>query len=537
MEKMKRKLFFNILLLCSLGTLFSCKKLLEQEPKNSTYGDAFWSDPRAGANAVAGNYALLRDALSTGIYNTWNRYYMYGDAAADIEYAMRSNDGQGNAEVHSGRFESNYTVLALGDWSGYLRTVAMANIVYKKMSEVPDELLNYHQDPITYRNNVLGQALFIRALTYFMMVRIWGDVPLVTEAYEDPITAPQLGRTPKLEVMAQIEKDCEAALALLGWSYPSSSDRAVTANKGSVYALLAHLYLWRATVTNVQNDAPIMADVDKAADAIAQIEANGGYALTDTNRYYQTFIGRSTESIFEINKSEDTQEGSSQHIGRWFLNNTNVPYFTSTPYYYVKPSYLTSHFYEIKTVWQWVWENNAWVWKGVASKVLDTTDLRFRRNFQFTNTNYPTSIKYSNVIYRNPGQQRDGYFSNNMNIFRLSDMLLLKAEIALYRNQVPAAIEIINGFRKRNGGSALGFVPDNATKATVMSEYIIERAKELFVEGHLYYDLVRTRKALDLVPYLNADRFRQEGFYWPVSPQLFSNNRFLVQTQYWRGKI
>lgn len=534
---MKKNLFLPIFFVLAIGVLPSCKKLLEQEPRNSTYGDAFWSDPRAGGNAVAGNYALLRDALSTGIYNTWNRYYMYGDAATNIEFYPRAWDGQGNTEVHEGKFESNYTVLALGDWTGYLKTIAMANTVYKRMSEVPEDILNYHNDPVAYRQNVLGQALFIRALTYFMMVRIWGDVPLVTEAYDDPISAPHLPRTPKLEVMAQIEKDCNEALTLLKWSYPAAAEKAVTANKGSVYALLAHLYLWRATVTNVTTDQPIMADVDKAADAINQIETNGGYTLTDTANYYQTFIGRSAESIFEINKSENNQEGTTLHIGQLFLNNNYVDYFSQNAYYYVQPSYLDRWFSFQKEEWSWQWINNGWVWGPTLVSFSDTTDVRFRKNFEYTNTNYPTLVKYSNVIYRNPGQKLDGYFSNNMNIFRLSDMLLLKAEIAIYRNQLPTAINIINGFRTRNNGNELAQIQPAASRTEVMTQYIRERSKELFLEGHLYYDMIRTRTFAGEIPYLTTERFTQEGFYWPVSPRLFSANKFLVQTQYWRGKI
>lgn len=540
-KKMKKNLLLHIFLILGIGMMSSCKKLLEQEPRNTTYGDAFWSDPRAGASAVAGNYALLRDVLSSGLPNTWNRYYMYGDAASSVEFFPRNWDGQGNTEVHEGKFESNYTVLTLGDWTGYFKTIAMSNLVYKRMLEVPDEVLNRLDDPlldpVAYRQNILGQALFIRALTYFMMVRIWGDVPLVTEAYDDPINAPHLPRTPKLEVMAQIEKDCNEALSLLKWSYAKPGDRAVTANKGSVYALLAHLYLWRATVTNVTTDQPIMADVDKAADAINQIETNGGYRLTDTSNYYQTFIGRSSESIFEINKSESNQEGTTLHVGQLFLNKEYVKYFPANAYYYVLPSYLTSWFSYKGDSWGWQWVNNGWVWGLTKVDVHDSTDVRFKNSFQFTNTPHPTLAKYSNVIYRNPGQELDGYFSNNMNIFRLADMLLLKAEIALYRDQVPTAINIINGFRTRNNAHERSQILSTASKAEVMKQYIRERARELYLEGHLFYDMIRTRTFRDEIPYLNADRFKQEGFYWPISPRLFSANKFLVQTQYWRGRI
>lgn len=521
---------------------FSCKKILNQEPKNSTYNEVFWADARAGENAIAGNYALLRDVLSTGLYNSYNRYYMYGDAATGIEYSLRNEDGQGFTDVVNGRFGGNYASVAMGDWTGYYKTIAMSNIIVKNMEEVPISLLetsNTISDPEEYKKNIIGQALFIRALTYFMMVRIWGDVPLVTEAYDDPINAPHLGRSPKVEVMDQIEEDCIEALQNLKWSYYTTGDRSVTANKSAVYALLAHLYLWRATVADVNSDSPDLGYVDKALNAIEEIENNGNYSLTDTSNYYQTFIGRSSESIFEINKSEDTQEGTRENIGAKFLDNRYVDYFPSTAYYYVNPSYLSTHFYKISSDWDWVWNTDLeeWEWMEVTAKELDQNDIRIRKNFDDILSSYPTCIKYSNIIYREPGQKLDGYFSNNMNIFRLSDMILLKAEIALYKGQKQVAIEIINDFRKRNNSDPSSFVDQSATPDQVMDEYIIERGKELYLEGHLFYDLIRTRKSYDLIPWMDETRFRREGFYWPVSPNLFKENKFLVQTEYWRGKV
>ncbi|KKX47698.1 hypothetical protein [Sphingobacterium sp. IITKGP-BTPF85] len=40
----------------------SCNKFLEEEPRNSTYKEVYWKDPKAGESAIAGNYALLRNA-------------------------------------------------------------------------------------------------------------------------------------------------------------------------------------------------------------------------------------------------------------------------------------------------------------------------------------------------------------------------------------------------------------------------------------------------------------------------------------------
>ena len=64
-----------------------------------------------------------------------------------------------------------------------------------------------------------------------------------------------------------------------------------------------------------------------------------------------------------------------------------------------------------------------------------------------------------------------------------------------------------------------------------MDEYIIERGREMFLEGHLFYDLLRTRRYGYVVDWLPVERFRKEGFYWPVDPALFRNNP-LFKTDY-----
>jgi hypothetical protein len=166
----------------------------------------------------------------------------------------------------------------------------------------------------------------------------------------------------------------------------------------------------------------------------------------------------------------------------------------------------------------------------------DTLDVRYQQGFALRSGLKPITIKYANVIYRNPGQKLDAYLSNNMIIFRLSDMQLLKAEIALYKGDAATATTIINGFRRRHSYSP-DLVPAGATVAVVMNQYIKERNKELFLEGHLFYDLLRTRTYGQVVDWLTEDRFKREGYYFPVDPALFRQNRNLKQTSYWLGKV
>src|SRR5690606_7566852 len=227
---------------------------------------------------------------------------------------------------------------------------------------------------------------------------------------------------------------------------------------------------------------------------------NGGYQLADTARYSEIFVGRSRESIFELNMSENTLEGSNAHIGMKFLDNTFIPTYGSNAAHFVPPAYLSNHFYELKTEEGWVWNEAAWAWEWgeVTTRVLDTADVRFKSNFIEYRTERPVLKKYSNVVFRNPGQQLEPHLSNNMILFRLSDMLLLKAEIALYQDDPAAATAVINEFRAHYGASPTSQLAPGLSKAEVMDEYILERGKELYMEGHIFWDLVRTRKCFDI---------------------------------------
>ncbi|MFT3701490.1 MAG: RagB/SusD family nutrient uptake outer membrane protein [Agriterribacter sp.] len=584
MKKNTNQLYILISFLLIAGMTSSCKKILEQEPRNSTYAEVYWQSVRDCESAIAGNYSLLRAAFAkAGAYTDQAMsYYMYGDAAttATSYFAIRYT-GDGLDGIQGGDFTFQYNVQSLGDWTALYKAVTMSNVILKNVPQIKDELLAKNTDDVAaYKNKIMGQALFIRALAYFELTKVWGDVPLVTEAYDDPINAPQLPRSDKALVMKQIEDDCHQAMGMLKWGYEDINERAVTANRGSVYALLAHLYLWRATTTNLSTSEPVMEDVNSADTTLQALINLGGYTLQDTAKYGQQFIGRSVESIFEINMSENTQEGSSSNIGLGFLTEKYVKGYGTNPVFSVPDSYGSVHYSYPREGdgYDYVWDGNEYVWMKVHAKgmqyfitnssgeleevdvsylyygydgylflydnedtdnnefalvggiSIDANEVRYRNNFDGT-----VCTKYSNIIYRNPGTQTDGYLSNNMIIFRLSDMKLLQAEVALYKNNLPAAADVINFFRDRyNSHSAR--VTGTDTKESLMYEYILERGKEMYLEGQLYFDLIRTREFNEFIPWMKS-RFAAGGFFWPVNPALFKDNKFLTQTAYWRGKI
>ena len=575
-----------VLWLGLITTNTGCKKILEQKPRNSTYAEVFWQSARDCEAAIAGNYSLLRSALTEpgSFDNNAFRYYMYGDAQTTAStYFTINYNGDGLEGIQGGDFTFQYNLETLGNWTNFYKVIAMSNLVLKKAATMEDEKIAKDvEDVQEFKNKIEGQALFIRAFTYFELTKVYGDVPLVTESYEDVINAPQLPRADRMEVMKQIEDDCHQALNKLGWGYESVGERAVTANKGSVYALLAHLYLWRATTANLASDLPVAADVNSADTTLRALINKGGYLLQDTTSYGAQFTGQSTESIFEIAMSETNLEGASSHIGLAFLTDKYINGYGNVPRFWVTDNYISTH-YKVAVEARgtgWVYYNNNWEWmdlivfgstyyiENAAGQREDVTDLsdaqdgfayvysvdiedytfeligygpdakdvRYRNNFDAGGTQGRMCVKYRNVTYRNPGRKTDPYLSNNLIMFRLSDMRLLQAEVALYKNDLEEAAKVINFFRDRNN-SASDRVEASEGKAALMYQYMIERGREMYLEGQLYFDLLRTRMYPEFIPWLKDSRFRLGGFFWPIVPTLFQDNGNLTQTLYWRGKV
>lgn len=561
----------------------SCKKLLNQTPKNSTYDQVYWESVKDCESAIAGNYSLLRAALADESSYDQNafKYYMYGDAeTTSTTYFTMNYTGDGLEGIQGGDFTFQYNLQTLGDWTKFYKAIAMSNLVLKKIPAIADEKLQGVDDVQEYKNKVMGQALFIRAYAYFMLTRVYGDVPLVTESYEDVLKAPQLPRSDKALVMKQIEDDCHQAMGLLSWGYTSKGERAVTANRGSVYALLAHLYLWRGTTADLSTDVPNALDVNSADTTIQSLIGQGGYTLVDTAKYGAQFNdGQSTESIFELAMSEDNLEGANYHIAMDFLTNLFVSGYGTTPRCWVPDNYLTTHFgYDKEGDGEgWVWfDVGGWQWVSlhvigsryyyngedvtdnsdsqggyayvyhadiddytydlVGGRGIDPNDVRSRNNFSSGGSQGHNCVKYRNVVYRNKSAETSPYMSNDMILFRLSDMKLLQAEIALYKDDLTSAVTIINASLDRNNSMATRAKTSDG-KDNLMREYMLERGREMYLEGHLYWDLIRTRQYREFIPWLQDARFKAGGFFWPIVPTLFQDNRFLTQTSYWRGKV
>jgi hypothetical protein len=466
----------------------SCKKVLDLQPHNSTFTEAYFQTGQDANTAIAGAYALLRNVLMN--HYSW---HVYGDLPSG-EYAVDGGLDAFNSPICNGQF----TGLNVGpwewNWQNYYQLIQQVNLVINKVPGIP---LSTFTNP-DLKTQIVGEAFFLRAYTYFYMSRIWGDVPLKLQPDLDVSQALNIPRTPSATVLAQCLADCDSAANRLVFGYTDQTMAVVRANKGSVLALKAHIQAWKKDY----------ASCEKTAN---EVIVNGGYSLVDSAHYSDVFVGRSTEGIFEVNINYGQSEGVA-------LNNDDG----SGDGGYLPT--LAQPFIAGQTRVNWPINN-----EYVGMIFTDPADIRYNLYFY----NDEQTIKYSNISYADGSAKNDPRLSNNLNIFRLPDILLLRAEALQKLGREADAIPLLNAVKERAGiADYSGPGGDDLAK-----EILEERLRELFFEGQAYYDLLRTGQLLNYNKSFNPDQYQHGGWLWPIDPSMFKDDFTLVQTPYWRGKL
>lgn len=487
-----------ILLSISILT-FSCKKFLDLKPISTPITTDFFKTASEANSAVAGCYSLLRTALN----NKTITYYAYGDVPTDeysaFGFVEDMNDvGNVNWALPVAATSDYRTMINLRRWDNFYRVIDNANLCIQNIPGIDFSTDNSGSDPVVTKNNLIGEAYFMRAFTYFYISRVWGDVPLVTKSVNAG-DAVSIARTPQATVLAQCISDLKKAIPLMQYGYVNASDRAVRANRGSAFALLAHIYAWQQDYQNCAS----------AADSVIQ---RGNYQLVNRNSvgYLSIYKGQSTEGIFEIAQSS-SNEGSSNGL----------------PFYTTKAPYNTlingNAVFTMNT-------------DHLNTLYADTADLRLKNAFAFLGTTDPICIKYSNFQYAQQTTTKIAVAYYNIIVFRLSDIILLKAEALAATGQSGQAITLLNQIR-----TAAGTQPYAGTTDELFESIIDERGRELFLEGHRFYDLVRLARQKSIAEFgdgkISMSEFNRGKYYWPIDPILITLNNSLKQTPYWASKL
>ncbi|SKB26854.1 Starch-binding associating with outer membrane [Parapedobacter luteus] len=482
--------------LCSMALLnmmvllvSSCSDFLDLEPKSALTDENFWTTQGDVDAAVAGGYALIRAAFNRA---DGLSFYAYGDLPSDeISAANVTPFGQilnGQWNLYVAPSDVNHAMYQLRRYDRFYRVVDHANRIIENLQKMDVAVF----DSQARRDFLLGEAYFIRAFTYFYMGRIWGGVPLVTEAVA-PLHAENHAAARPEEVLAQSLSDLEKAKALLAWENATSADFAVRANKGAAFALEAHLHAWMGEYEGAA----------AAADSVIQSQLYY-YVSRDSLVYRNIFRGNSSEGIFEISQNT-ANEGTRSGIGEATLVS---PYNRRTVPVLVVPPARISNLFD------------------------NPDDKRLKFMFDTTiNSSYVICSKYANLTFSDESNNAVPVYKNNTVVFRYSDIKLLRAEALAATGDGAAARELLNEVRMQAG------LPAWDGSGSLVEAIFDERARELFLEGHRYYDMVRLYKYFGIFQFpsakMTSDQFNRGKYYWPFDPSLLNQNPLLRQTPYW----
>jgi hypothetical protein len=238
--------FTSVLIFSALVLFFSCDAdKLELTNPNQLSPDTYFKTPAQVQSAVNAVYGSLQ---TTGMYN---RCMWYSSENMGHENTCNSQQEADKREWLNFSFGPNHGLME-AYWSSCYRGINKANFVINNEQAMTDNIATSIMSEAT-RNRFIGEAKFLRALYYFFLVTRYGDVPLYLGI--DPAEKDGLARTPKEQVWAQIEADCEDAAAKC---LSKAAEQPGRATSGAAWALLGKARLYQKNYQGALIKLPVI---------------------------------------------------------------------------------------------------------------------------------------------------------------------------------------------------------------------------------------------------------------------------------------
>ena len=472
----------------ALGLLLfsgSCSEIIEEEPFSQTSDAQFWKTPGDVESGVAAIYDAMQETYRLN-------HYLWGEFRSDNFIASDRVTVEYEELVTNQLTQSNAVTLR---WNSLYRMIGRANLAIEKIPQVPN-----------YTPGLLGQAHALRAYAYFDAVRVWGGVPLYTEAItnlEQDLFRPATdGETILREVVVP---DILRAEELI-----TGSGNEFRFTKAANYALQADVYTW-------------LKEYDKAKEALDKLIALDDYTLVTTRESWRRLflndlnIGtfqEGPELIFSIRY--DILEDGNRASGNYEL------FFADTPSLFISPTL------ERKWIERFPIDSVGW-YARYPDFTPQTTD-------EFGNVLYGDWRYFESRENRPIGEARPAKYTKtnftpnddatNIPVYRYAGILLLKALVENRLGNADVAVEMVNEVR---AARQLPLV-DGADYSDMESlELLIldERQLELFAEGDRWWDLRatdRVQQALDTIATVPDDQL-----VFPIYEQHLIDNDNLTQ--------
>nr|WP_121271500.1 RagB/SusD family nutrient uptake outer membrane protein [Pedobacter schmidteae] len=421
----------------------SCEKTIEVDiPMGKFTNDAVYNTDDLAQAGVRGIYASMVPAFSS---NPFQGVISTSMGLLSDELLRGSYDDSQRQLLENNLFPNSSIVSGL--WNSYYNYILQANMVYEN-SERSTGL------SAAVRQSIMGEARFVRALSFFYLANTYGDVPLtLTSDYTKnsllPVSSPE-------EVYKQIVADLLFAQENMTGNSTAVGFRH-RPTKWSATALLARVYLYQKNW--------------KAAElaASAVISQNGIYKLE--SNLDNVFLTTSTEAI-------------------WFLNNAGTNLYTG----------------ETSSLQGGATSNTQFL---LSDYMLSRFQGNDQRKLKWTKTFGLTTAPYKFKVYSNTQVAAK---AEAVMILRLAEQYLIRAEARAMQDNLVDAIKDVDVLRLRAGAApdndganstntfkTIGFSNPGINKVDLVKVIYDERLRELFAElGHRWFDAKRATVNLDV---------------------------------------
>lgn len=437
-------------------TLAACNDWLEVLPNNEQVTGKYWKSKEDVEAVLTSGYLYMRESVPTMI--------RWGELRGGTLY---SNNG---ADVPLQDFNMESTA-SICDYSVFYKIINMANSVLKYAPAVRD-LDETYFEPVMKSH--LVEAYFMRAFSYFQLVRNYGEIPLVLEAFVNDDASYTLAKSDEATIVAQIKADILTSLqsGAAKETYEEAWQTKGRATKWALYALMADVCLWDEDYDNC------IAYSDSILKATASFRP---VFMQDPLRWFDMFYpGNSNESIMELNWDNQTY-GQKNNFGSYFSLDAGARLkYTETAMQAFKDetalvmttdptldgrlgrTYMGSYVHSSTVVGDYDKANYFFVWKYKGTDVVDRENVRNADDANFI-------------------------------LYRVAEVMLMKAEALIMKGQAhwDAALTIINQIRTRSSLPALVVETTEVDELDMLMLVMHERQMEFAGEGKRWYDLLR----------------------------------------------
>lgn len=581
MNKIKTLGFLGVMGL--MGMMQSgCTDFLQLDPQDDIILEQFWTEKADVENVVTGCYTALQDAACI------KRMIVWGEVRADnVGRGQNLSSGDGDLEkILKENIDAKNTYT---NWDAFYNVINRCNTVIHYAPGVAVKDPSYTESQL--RANI-AEVTALRSLAYFYLIRAFRDVPYSSEAFIDDSQKMDLPATKFYDVLDSLIYSLEAVKGDAVNRYEETKPQYQTGRitKDGINAMLCEMYLWKKDYENCIKCADLVIESKKkigeenrklsstyaSSGGSGLFELTNGYPLVPSQDKGRTF-GKDYEVLFG-NDKENAEKNAQEIIFQLIFNDD--PQGSG-----MSQNAAINDFYGHRSQKVGLLAPNDKVLEDVSSSDYEIFDKRNKKldareyeNFSTTDkaiTKYTTArmsidaTSTSSPVAKYDDRYTQNYNGSNWIIYRLSDVMLMKAEaltqlmsdgaeeedIAYNKSLLDQAFTLVNAVNKRslckpqNELGADTLLRSDYNTKVLMDELVMkERRRELMFKGKRWFDLVRisqragntrtlasaagvacSSKGVSASEMVTNRLAKMDAIYWPYNYEEINVNKNLVQ--------